>query len=712
MEIKQEGLFHGPNFLLPAPTVSLVLGRAGGFGGLIQSRLDRLVGCINQTIQAAGGTAELGAVDRDLLQREPALAVGDLVVRTVATLHREYAFSSELMRTVAQPQPDQVSIAYEFGDLTLGLLAGRYAVAIWAAMLGDPEAPPEALQALYDRFKKQADEIGLVIETRLLVQELRRRKIPWIRFGGDTPLLQVGQGARMRRFHNSMSDETPDMAYRLATIKPVAARLLREHGLPVPPQTLTETLDQALAAARRIGFPIVIKPINQDRGIGVKVAIANETELAAAYAGTRSYSAVQVEKYLPGFDYRFTFIRGALLGVLCTMPPILSGDGKATIRQLLDAAPVTTATFARRKVIVDDEVLRRIAERGYTPSDVLPAGERIVLRQWWRNQLDHMLENVTAVTHPENIEAASLAVRLIGLDIAGVDFITSDITRPFYETGGAFTEVNPMPALAGVQRCGMPAYRTMIEAFYPPGDDGRIPTALLLGGGDASPVLDAAERLLHREAHGLGIATLGRFAVGGRPVRRADADEAARIRAILADPRATVAIFQATPETIAGQGLAIDLCDVGVILPAGETAEPSPAAGDAARQAAILVARLARKALVLGVDEPAAAALVGSADARRIFWVAADGADDGADGGGIARAQDAVLGVEPGEGGPAIVLRDEGHVRYIAPAPGPWLGTGPDARRARQANLVAIAIALALGVDPGGVAEALNRPRP
>ncbi|MEO8559093.1 MAG: acetate--CoA ligase family protein [Rhodospirillales bacterium] len=706
MEIKKETVFHGPNFLLPVPTIALLLGRAAGFAGLTEQRLCRLVDHINGAIQSTGATAELGTVDRELLQRAPSLAVGELVARTASALQKEYHYPAERARALVQPEAEHVLVAYEFGDLGLGLLAGRDAVVIWAAALGNPESPPEALKNLYGAFKKRADAVAPTLETRLLLQEAGRRNIPWFRLGDNTPIFQLGQGAKQKRFHNSLSDETSDMAYRLASIKPVAARLLRQHGIPVPAQATTETLEQALAAARRIGFPVVIKPINQDRGIGVRVGIGNEAELSEAFPATRAFGTVQVEKYLQGFDYRFTFMRGSLAGVLCTMPPIIVGDGKASIRQLLDAAPVTTPTFARKKVIVDEEVLRRIAGRGHTLADVLPVGEQIVLRQWWRNQPDHMLENVTVATHPDNIEAAALAVQLVGLDIAGVDFITTDISRPYYETGGAFTEVNPMPALAGVQRSGIPAYRLLLEAFFPPGDDGRIPIAVLLDAGDVAPTLAAAELLLDHSGYCIGVGTLSRFEVGGKPVRRADADEGSRIRTVAADPRATMAIVQATPDTIGCEGLAIDQCDVGVIM----SDEQGPHEVDASldnpgSQAAALIVAISRKVIVLGVDDPRSTILAASAVGKRIIWVMSD--LDGTLGSGRFRPNDAVVAIGSTDSGYFITISDDRGVERITPAPEQLLGNQAIDRQARRASLTAIAIACGFGLSSVKIAAAV-----
>jgi cyanophycin synthetase len=320
-----------------------------------------------------------------------------------------------------------------------------------------------------------------------------------------------------------------------------------------------------------------------------------------------------------------------------------------------------------------------------------------------------MLENVTDITHPQNIEAAALAVRLIGLDIAGVDYITTDIARPYYETGGAFTEVNPMPALAGVQRCGMPAYRLLLEAFFPPGSDGRIPTAVLLQAGDVTPAIVATEKLLAGSDYCIGVGTLGRFDIGGRPLRRPEADEGSRIRTVLADPRTTMALVQATPLTIGRDGLAIDRCDVGVVM----MGEPESAGGTATPDAvglaaAALIGAIARKAVVLGTDDPRAPGVAASAAKTPIIWVAPD--LDGPRDTALLRPGDAIVALTRSEGGHAVTLNEAGDVQRIALAPARLLGSKDADRRARRAYLTAIAIARGLGLSVAQIAEVLRAP--
>ena len=409
-------------------------------------------------------------------------------------------------------------------------------------------------------------------------------------------------------------------------------------------------------------------------------------------------------RYLPGFDHRFTFIRGRLVGVLQTSPPIIEGDGVATVRQLVDAEPSTTATVARRKIIVDDEVLGRIRAAGYAMDDVLPAGERIVLRLWWRSQPDHMLSNVTAIAHPENVDAALLAVQLIGLDVAGADYITTDISRPFHETGGAFTEINPMPAMAGVQRSGIAAYPMLLDAIFPDGETGRVETVVLLGVRSADHVAATIEAILARAGHQVGVATRSRLEVAGQPVRRPETKEADRTRIVLRHPRTTAAILQATRAAIAAEGLGLDRCRVAALLtPEPGADDASAEAGEGAVDIIRLLCAIADEAIVLDVEDPRAPHVIAAAPAARILWIDAAANIRPSP----RRPGDAIFAASVQRGKTVIAFDDGQTSRELGTIGGAPTGVEGD-REALRAVLMAIAVAFGLGIDAQSIRDAIE----
>jgi len=705
MRVVEERRFQGANCFLPVPAVILVIELDSDSKVPDLSGLSKAARIVNEAIRPLDNPFSPARV-REEYQRLPlGLSVGEFVADLALVLQRQLICTAREACVWEKPQNRHLVIAYESRHPRFGLLAGRYAIRLCTLAMAAASDGATLLSGVVDEFKKQAENLIPTVETRLLLHEADRRGIPWFRLAENIPVVQLGQGVRRRRFRNSLTDDTGDTAYRLASYKPLAAHLLHDHGIPIPLQGIADTEDRAVAVAHRLGFPVVVKPVAQDMGVGVRVGIPGEVELRTAYRESRVHGPVQIERYLPGFDHRFTFIRGDLVGVVRTSPPIIEGDGRATIRQLLEAEPETTATLARKKVIVDEEVLGRIRDAGYTMDDVLPAGEQIVLRLWWRNQRDHTLEDVTAITHPDNIDAALLAVQIVGLDVAGADYITTDISRPFHETGGAFTEVNPMPAMGGVQRTGIAAYPTLLDAFFPRGETGRIGTAVLFGTRDIDAVVAAIESILAHAGHQVGIATRTRFEVAGKPVRREGAEESERVRTIMRHPRPTAAILQATAETVAAKGLAIDRCGVGLMLmPEAGSDGSGTVANEQDLEAAALVCSVADSAVVIDADDPRAPCLVSAAAARRILWVTAD---LGGFPVGLRRPQDALVAARWGEGDCVVVI-DEGQIRHrVGTMKGALIGEDVVARGARRTWLMSIAVAIGMGIPQATIADAI-----
>ena len=85
----------------------------------------------------------------------------------------------------------------------------------------------------------------------------------------------------------------------------------------------------------------------------------------------------------------------------------------------------------------------------------------------------------TIEAHPDNVEIAETAARIVGLDVAGIDFICPDIATPVRETGGAIVEVNAAPGFRMHTHPteGEPQYvaRPVIDSLFPAGVVGADP---------------------------------------------------------------------------------------------------------------------------------------------------------------------------------------------------------------------------------------------
>ena len=726
LELRRQSVLVGPSLAAPVPVIvaEYVPGDAPLVGAravaAVAARLSRHLPALTADRPRQDATGESpaapGAVE----------SLCDLAARTALALQREFGYEPLFVGRCRPGVGGSVLVAFEYVESALGLLAGEAAVAIVNAAAGSapgrggdaeagegPEPGPLVLNALA-WMKKGA----LGVLDRRVCHEAVRRGIPWSRVHPAHRVVRLGQGRRLRLFQGSYSGETSYVSTTLATAKDIAAAILRSHGVPVPRHVLVANVAAAVTAARTIGYPVVLKPRATDKGIGVSIGLTDEEAVSAAFHKAREHGLVLVEQQIAGDDHRATVIRGRVVAVGRDMPAHVVGDGHSSVRALIDAlnrdprrgdADYTVL----KRVHVDEEILRTLASQQLDLDGVPEHGRRVALRWWWRNANDHTAEDLTDRIHPANREMIERAVRLIGLDVAGVDFITPDIARPWYEVGGAINEVNPTPGLNTHVRAGSPdILRILVEAFFPADDDGRIPCALLIGapGGAATTrVGRRAAAMVALARHVVGLATADGVSIGDSVVERGDAAGLRGLRMMLEDPATAVAIAEVTDASIGRDGLGVDRATVGAVIPAADTRRDDAVAtdsGGASRDAwsrrqsepIELVASHVTDVLVLDADDPNSVALESHSRARQLCWVARR-LDRGPVAERIRRGDLAVTWDEPGEV-PAVTLWVAGRIRNMAPIPSQASAGLPlDAEgRAEMAFAVAIACGL-IGAD-------------
>ena len=264
-------------------------------------------------------------------------------------------------------------------------------------------------------------------------------------------LVQFGHGKYQRRIQATITSETRHIAVELASDKEETNRILRDAGLPVPLQYDVYSERNAIRASRRIGFPVVIKPYNANHGRGVSIGLKSDEEVKVAFAKAREHSrCVLVESYVPGFDHRMLVINGELIAVAKRVPGHVVGDGARTIAELVDIVNQDPRRgVGHEKVLtrleLDHQAKRLMEAAGYTADSVLVEGEVFYLRSTGNLSTGGTAIDMTDSCHPDNREMAIRAAKTIGLDVAGVDFLTPDITRSYKDVGGGICEVNAAP---------------------------------------------------------------------------------------------------------------------------------------------------------------------------------------------------------------------------------------------------------------------------
>ena len=333
-------------------------------------------------------------------------------------------------------------VVYQYQQAEVGLEAGELAVRLLHSLLPPELQPEEAARGEFD-FAQARDEFirftqrhALGPSTGALVAAAESRRIPWLRLGTNS-LIQLGHGRYQQRVQATVTSHTSHIAVELASDKEETNRILGNLGLPVPRQQLVQSPEGAVAAAERIGYPVVVKPYNANHGRGISIHLLDADQVRSAFDVAREHSrSVIVETFVSGFDHRMLVVNGSLVAVAQRIPGHVTGDGRRTIGALLDAVNADDRRgIGHEKVLtkieMDLQAEQCLARKGYDRDTVPEAGEQVFLRLTGNLSTGGTAVDMTDVVHPDNAEMAVRAVEAIGLDVGGVDFLTSDITRSY-----------------------------------------------------------------------------------------------------------------------------------------------------------------------------------------------------------------------------------------------------------------------------------------
>ena len=469
------------------------------------------------------------------------------------------------------------NVIFEYREEQVGIEAGRKAVGLVNHLVAphDPAFDFD-LMAELESLILMAERLAFGPSTQALIDEAAGRDIPYMRLDRYS-LVQFGQGVHQQRIRATMTSRTSGIAVDIASDKKLTNRLLDSAGLPVPRSEMVETEDEAVAAARRLGYPCVIKPLDGNHGRGVALDLRDEAAVRAAWPETlrqsRGGDAI-VESYITGRDYRCLVIGGKLAAVAERVPASVTGDGEHTVRELVD---VTNAD--PRRGIGHEKVLTRIkldanaeailAAQGFTPDDVLPTGTFVKLALTGNMSTGGTSIDRTLEAHPDNVEIAETAARVVGLDIAGIDFICPDIEEPVRETGGGIVEVNAAPGFRMHTHPteGEPQYvaKPVIDLLFPPGTPARIPILAVTGTNGKTTTVRMIAHVLKLMGKRVGMTSTDGIVIDGRLMKRGDMSGPKSAQMVLQNPTVDTAVFEVARGGILREGLGYDRNDVAVV---------------------------------------------------------------------------------------------------------------------------------------------------
>ena len=469
----------------------------------------------------------------------------------------------------------QYNVIYEYREENVGLEAGRMAVAL-VNHLVDPSRSDFDFTAELERLIRLAERQAFGPSTQALIDEAISRDIPYIRLDRYS-LVQLGQGVHQQRIRATMTSRTPAIAVDIASDKSLTNKLLDSAGLPVPRAVVVETVDEAVAAAERIGYPCVTKPLDGNHGRGVALDLRSEDDVRAAFPESLRQSRsgdVVVESYVAGSDYRVLVIGGKVAAVAERVPASVTGDGIQTVRELVEAANADPRRgLGHEKVLtkinVDARAEELVAAQGFGMDDAPPAGAWIKLALTGNMSTGGTSIDRTMEAHPDNVEIAETAARVVGLDVAGIDFICPDIATPVRETGGAIVEVNAAPGFRMHTHPteGEPQYvaRPVIDGLFPPGTPARIPILAVTGTNGKTTTVRMVAHILKLMGRRVGMTSTDGIVVDGRMIKRGDMSGPRSAQMVLQNPTVDTAVFEVARGGILREGLGYDRNDVAVV---------------------------------------------------------------------------------------------------------------------------------------------------
>ena len=475
----------------------------------------------------------------------------------------------------------EYDVVYSYEQEEVGLAAGQLALDLLMHLL-PPELQPEGLRETdfvfaeeRDNFIRSSQRRALGPSTASLVRAAEERDIPWLRLNRYS-LVQFGHGKYGQRIQATVTSETRHIAVEIASDKEETNKLLSDLGLPVAHQRMVHSEEEAARAAARLGFPVVVKPLNANHGRGVSIGLKDKDSVRNAFRQAREHSStVLVESFIQGFDHRLLVVNGELIAASKRVPGHVIGDGLQTVEELMDEVNRDPRRgIGHEKVLtklaLDHQALRMLDDKGYTPSSIPAKDEVLFLRSTGNLSTGGTAVDVTDIIHPDNREMAVRAAKAIGLDVAGVDFLTTDISESFNVTGGAICEVNAAPGfrmhVAPSEGTPRDVAGPVLDMLFPPGRPARIPIAAVTGTNGKTTTVRMIAHIFKMAGHHVGLATTDAVYIDGHKTVEGDMTGPQAARMILRDPSVDVAVLETARGGLLRRGLGSRRCTVGAVL--------------------------------------------------------------------------------------------------------------------------------------------------
>ncbi|HYK02604.1 MAG TPA: cyanophycin synthetase [Thermoanaerobaculia bacterium] len=467
--------------------------------------------------------------------------------------------------------PGVYNVIYECAERETGILAGELAMDFLHALI---DGEPTDVEGSVARLRRLYERNSLGPSTRSIVDAAVKRGIPFLRLD-DLNLVQLGYGANARKIQATIASTTRFLGVEIAGNKDTTKAILGFHGVPVPGGDVTRDVEEGLSIAGRIGWPVVVKPLDASHGRGIVTNIRTEEEFRTAFEDAKEYrQSIIVERFLPGRDFRMLVINHKFVAAAERVPAHVTGDGTHTIEQLVELANEDPRRgYGHEKVLtkikIDAATLRLLHLRGMTPDSVPETGEVILLKTTANLSTGGTSVDITDRVHPHNIEMAERISRLVDLNIAGIDVVAPDLETPVLENGGGIVEVNAAPGFrmhtAPTIGKPRPVGEAVVDMLFPPGSEARIPIITITGTNGKTTTARLCAHIARMAGRSVGLTTSDGIYIRNQLVQKGDTTGPNSAQVVLRDPLVNFAVLETARGGILRAGVGYDWSNAAVV---------------------------------------------------------------------------------------------------------------------------------------------------